>query len=364
MTDIIYKIASSLIPGIGPVRARSLISYLGSPEAIFKESKSAMAKIPGIGSITLSNIDFDKVLEDAQVEAEKIEKNNIKMIFYLDADFPKKLNHYDDLPIILYIKGEPEFNRGKVLSIVGTRSMTHYGQHNCEMLISDLAKMNINVTIISGLAYGVDYTAHTSALTNNLKTFAILGHGLNQIYPAAHAQLAKNIEQNGALISEYSFNTKPDQANFVRRNRIIAALSDATIVIETARKGGSLITAEYAVGYSSEVFTFPGRVGDKMSEGCNFLIKTNRAGLIENAEDLISMLGWEQKKLAVQTQLFVQLTENEQKIVDLIKKHELINIDVISYETNIPINNVMALLFNLEFNNIVKALPGRMYKLI
>jgi DNA processing protein len=360
--ELIYKIALSIIPGIGPKKARNLLSYVGNIKDIFYQKKSSLSKIPGISYNLASNIN-QNIFEKAENEINFIQKNNIKAIFYLDKEYPKKLSYYDDSPILIYVKGDINFNKNKFLSIVGTRSMTHYGEENCKKLIEDLKNLNINPIIVSGLAYGIDYCAHSSALINSLKTIAILGHGLDIIYPAAHKSIAEKISNNGALISEFTHNSRVDSTNFVRRNRIIAAISDATIIVESAKKGGSLITAEYGVQYSKDVFAFPGRTSDKYSEGCNFLIKTNRAAMIENANDLIFALNWKKNNSPVQKNIFIKFSDEEQKIVDILKNKDMLNVDTIAYETRLPINKVLAILFNLEFKNAVKALPGRMYKL-
>jgi len=363
--NLLYSIALSMLSGVGPIKARNLISYVGSPEAVFKESKSKLQKIPGIGEFIASKINFKDVVLNAEQELKHISDNKIKPIFYLDANYPKTLAQHDDSPLVLYTKGDIDFNKNKFISIVGTRSMSHYGNEYCNKLVADIASQGFSPVIVSGMAYGVDYCAHSAALKNSLKTIAVLGNGLSTIYPSAHRELSEKIIKNGALVTEFPFNSKIDAANFVKRNRIIAAMSEATIVVESAAKGGSLITAEYAVQYARDVYAFPGRIGDKNSEGCNFLIKTNRAGLIESADDLIYNLSWEKTNKPQQnSEIFIELTEDEQKIIDVLKKSEVVNVDVISYETKLPINKVLAALFNLEFNNVVKSLPGRMYSLL
>jgi len=362
MDDRIFKLALNNITGIGPVKARAIVSYVGSVEGVFSEKKENLQKIPGIGPL-LSNFKKTKIIDRAKEELDFIEKNKISLHFYLDSNYPKSLSQFEDSPILLFVKGNIDFSKKKFISIVGTRTMTHYGESLCNKLITDIATKGYSPVIVSGLAYGVDYCAHKAALKNNLETLAILAHGLDIIYPSSHRELAKSIIKKGALVSEFMHKTKIDPSNFVRRNRIIAALSEATVVVESPKKGGSLITAEYAIGYSKDVYTFPGRVGDQTSEGCNFLIKTNRAALIENADDIISNLQWENRNKNVQNSIFVELDEDEQKIADILKLHEMLNVDVISYETKLPINKILAVLFNMEFKNIVKALPGRMYKL-
>lgn len=364
MSKLLHKIALSFLPNFGPVRIRYLISHLGSFEAIFEEDKKKLAKIPNIGSKIVENLDLNLALELAKKEIDYIEKNNIDVLFYLDNNFPKSLLHYDDLPIILYVKGNIDLNKGKFLSIVGTRNMTSYGQNLCYKIVEDLSQMQIPITIVSGLAYGIDYTAHNAAIKNKLKTIACIGNGLGVIYPASHRDLYSKIAENGAILSEFPFSTQPHPANFVRRNRIIAALSEATLVVESAKGGGALITAEFANSYNREVMTFPGRVADKTSEGCNWLIKKNKANLVENAQDLVDILNWKPNKMPVQTSIFHNFTDNEKIIVDFLKTQDTVNIDIISYETNLPINVVMSTIFQLEFNNIVMALPGRMYKIM
>ena len=360
----VYQIALNLIPGVGPKRARTLVSYIGSVEKIFTASKKELLEIPGIGQLLAKNINSD-ILEKAQKELDFCAKNDIKTFFYLDKDYPASLKNYEDSPIILYVKGNLNFDISKKLAIVGTRGITHYGDANCKKLIKQLVEKGFTPLIISGLAHGIDTCAHRSALENSLPTVAILGHGLNMVYPASNRELARKIiESGGGLITEFNSTDKPEAKNFVRRNRIIAALADAVIVVESPKKGGSLITAEYAVGYSKEIFTFPGRVGDTHSEGCNYLIKTNRASLIENAADLIYQLSWTAKPKVRQKEILPVLTDEEQKIVDILKNVDIMNVDTISFETGLPINKVLSLLFELEFKDVVKALPGRMYKLI
>ncbi len=365
MDEKLYQLALLFLPKVGPIKARSLVSYVGSPEAIFRESKKKLEKIPGIGTFLASEITKANILNRAETELKFIEKNNIEFYFYLDKNYPKSLSKFEDAPVGLFVKGnlKPDFN--KTIGIVGTRGITHYGEELCQKFIRDIVVAGFNPLIISGLAYGVDALAHNEALRNNLITWAILGTGLDRIYPAAHTSLAERILQTGALITEFPHTSRIDPANFIRRNRIIAALSNAVIVVETPRKGGSLITAEYAVKYSKDVYTFPCKVGDSNCEGNNFLIKTNRAALIENADDFIYNMSWvKSEKKNVQAALFVELSADEQKIVDVLKNQEMINVDNIAYETKMPINKILSVLFSLEFKDVVKSLPGRMYKLL
>ncbi len=356
-----YKIAITLIPKIGSVNAKKLIAYVGSVEGVFKESKKNLIKIPGIGPSLANNISNQTVLGRAEQEIEFIEKHKIKPLFYLDKNYPNRLKQSEDSPVLFYYKGRVNFNASKVISIVGTRNATTNGIDNCNKLIDDLKNSGHNPIIVSGLAYGIDICAHKSALKNKLDTVAVLGHGLHTIYPANHRSTAVEITKQGALLTEFLSNSKIERTNFVRRNRIIAGLSDATIVVESASKGGALITANIANSYNRDVFAFPGRTTDKYSAGCNLLIKINKAALIASAKDLEYILQWDTKKIPLQTELFNNLTTDEQLIVNVIKNEEQISIDNIAYKTKLQIGQVVSLLFNLEFSGVVKSLPGNMY---
>ena len=359
-----YKIALSLIPNIGDILAKRLVAYCGSAEAIFKEKKTLLEKIPGIGSINVKSIINHNVFERAEEEILFIVKNNIIPIFYLDSAYPKRLTHCEDSPILLYFKGKTNLNAEKIISIVGTREATNYGKRICEKLIAGLSPHN--VTIVSGLAYGIDVCAHKAAMENNLPTICTLAHGLDKIYPAIHNSVAKKMLENGGWLTDFTSNTNPDRENFPRRNRIVAGIADATIVIESKLSGGSLITADIANSYSRDVFAFPGRVDDICSEGCNALIKNNKAGLIQSAADLIFAMGWEpqnNKKAPRQKKLFIELTPNEECLVNLIKEKESITIDDLCLVSKMPMSSVSALLLTLEFSGVVKSLPGKIYRM-
>lgn len=360
-----FQIALTLIPNIGDILAKRLISYCGDVESVFSEKKSALEKIPGIGSKFANSIVDHSIFDRAEEEIKFVEKNEIKPIFYLDKEYPKRLTHCDDSPILLYTKGKLDLNTEKTISIVGTRDASEYGKKMCENLIADIAEHN--VTIVSGLAYGIDIYAHRAAIENNLQTICALAHGLDRIYPAIHKQTAEKMLENGGWLSDFTSNTIPNRENFPRRNRIVAGISDATIVIESKKSGGSLITADIANSYNRDVFAFPGRVGDTNSEGCNNIIKQNKAALIQSAADLIYILGWEKKsknpKAPQQKKLFVELSKDEEILIELFKGNELVSIDELCYSSNLPMSKVSALLLNLEFSGIVKALPGKAYKL-
>ena len=363
---LLYQVALSMVPGIGGVLARNLVAYVGSPEGIFKESTARLTKIPGIGEINAGRIKNSEVIKAAGEELEFAAKHNIEVFFYLDEKYPVRFRQCSDSPIVFYKKGEVDLDNPKAISIVGTRNATEYGRQMCEELLRILTEKGHKPLIVSGLAYGIDIQAHKSALKYQLPTVGALGHGLDKLYPAAHLKTARAMVLNGGLITDFPSGTKIDPSNFIRRNRLIAGLSDATIVIESGEKGGALITADIASSYDRDVFAFPGRATDACSRGCNRLIKNNIAAMIENASDLEFQLGWESgtsRKQPVQQQLFVELTDEEMKIVDVLRAEGKNFIDHISQESRLPMNKVSSLLLNLEFKGIVEAMPGKMYKL-
>lgn len=362
-----YKIGITLIPGIGSVNSKKLIAYTGSVEAVFKEKKRLLLKIPGIGECLADSIIHQDVLTKAEKEIEFIDRYNINHLFYLDEDYPSRLKNCEDAPVMLYYKGSANFNPSKSLSIVGTRNATEYGKECCNKLIEDLKLRHHDVSIISGLAYGVDICAHRAALKFGFETIAALGHGLATIYPAVHRASAKEITKNGALVTEFISDTIPDKANFVKRNRIIAGLADATLVVESGIKGGALITATMAESYNRDVLAFPGRVNDPHSHGCNWLIKANKANMIENVEDLEYILGWEApgiSKPAVQTQLFIDITEEEKQLFQILQEAGELPIDLLCIKADMPSSKTSALLLNLEFAGMVRTLPGKVYKAV
>lgn len=371
MTDNLlkYKIGIEMIPKIGSINAKKLIAYCGGIEEVFKESKKSLLKIPGIGEVLASEIANQKILDKAEQEIEFIEKYDIKPLFYLDNDYPERLRQCEDCPIVLFVKSKNpiNFNTEKFISVVGTRKATDYGKAITEKLIDGLVDKGYKPIIVSGLAYGIDIAAHKSALKNNLQTFAVLGHGLDTIYPVSHRNVAKEIVDTGALITDFPSNTKFDRNNFIKRNRIIAGLTDATIVVESGDQGGALITADLANSYNREVFAIPGHVGSKYSEGCNQLIKSNRAALIETSDDIEYFLGWEPatvKNQPKQITLFADLSSDEQCIVDYLKTVEQESIDLICIKTQMPVSKVSSLLLNLEFAGLVKSKPGKVYSII
>ncbi|MCK9501172.1 MULTISPECIES: DNA-processing protein DprA [Lascolabacillus] len=363
----LYQIALTQIKGVGVAHARNLMEFMGDEEEIFKGSISKLEAIPRISKRLISEIRNPEVLRKAEKELEFVIKNNLHLIFYTDEKYPQRLNNCVDAPILMYAKGDVDFNREKVISIVGTRNSTRYGNDFSREFIKELSLKFPDVQIISGLAYGIDICAHRAALENGLSTVAVLGHGLDRIYPYVHRQTAIEITKNGALLTEYPSETNPDGHNFVRRNRIVAGMADATIVMESGTKGGSLITADIANSYFREVFALPGRIHDKMSYGCNKLISENKALLLQNTENFISQMGWEmdeRKILPRQTELFHDLTPDEEKVYEILKKDSPKQLNNLSIELNVPLTELLMTLLELEMKNIVTALPGGMYKIV
>ena len=365
--QLLYRIGLTFLDGVGDITAKKLVAYCGGAEAVFKEKKNALEKVPGIGKITAQLMNSSEALKRAEEELKFIRLNNIQCLFFLDEDYPQRLKNIDDAPILIYFKGNCSLNRQKHISIVGTRNATDYGKDLCAKLCEEL--MSFNPSIYSGLAFGIDISAHKNALKNNLPTIGIVAHGLDRIYPAQHKSTAEEMLEYGGILTDFPSKTKPDRENFPKRNRIIAGISDATIVIEAGEKGGALITAEIANSYNRDVFTFPGKVNDTYSKGCNWLIKTHRASLIESGAELAFLLGWElenntKKSKKTQTSLFVELNEEEKLIADVLQIQNEQHIDQICVKTGLTQGKASMLLLNMEFNGVIKALPGKIYQLV
>jgi DNA processing protein len=363
--ELLYQIALTLLPGIGDVNARKLVAYTGSPEAVFSEKKASLLKIPGMGQITAELIQSNRTVVDrAAREIEFISKYGIRTSFFTEKSYPERLKHCTDSPVLIYYLGNMEFNSPYVISVVGTRRASEYGKDICRKLIAGLKELG--VLVISGLAYGIDTCAHKSALDEGMKTVGVLAHGLDRIYPPLNFNLSQRMLEQGGLVTEFMSETNPDRENFPKRNRIIAGLADATIVIEAGARGGALITADIANSYNRDVFAVPGRLSDPMSEGCNHLIKTNRAALVQSAADILYIMGWDKKALKkepVQRKLFVQLQPDEEAVVKLLEETGECSMDKICFSTGIQTSKVAAALLNLEFEGIVKSLPGKIYRL-
>jgi len=361
--EIKYKIGISLIEGIGAVTAKKLIAYCGGAEAVFNEKKGALLKIPDIGSATANAIISQEVLTKSECEIDFINKYRIEPLFYLDEEYPNRLKYCADSPIMLYCKGQMNLNNAKVVSIIGTRKASEYGKKACQEIVEALVEHN--VLIVSGLAYGIDICAHRAAVKYNIPTVGIVAHGLDRIYPGLHKSTAEKMCENGGVVTEFLSYTNPDRENFPKRNRIIAGLADATIVIESARRGGALITAEIANSYNRDVFAVPGRLTDSHSEGCNWLIKINKASLLESVKDIEYLMGWEiaeSKSTHQQKKMFVNLAPEERVIVELLSEGTT-GIDLICLKSQMATSKVAAALLNLEFSGLVKCLPGKVYQL-
>jgi len=361
--DLIYQIALTEIPNIGSVQAKLLIDHFKTAESIFKAKKKDLSCIDGIGEIRANHIKAFNNFKEAEEEIEFIQKHHIKPLFIGEDSYPKKLLHCYDAPTLLYYRGTADLNSEKIISIIGTRNNTDYGKQVTEKLVEDLSQHQ--VTIISGLAFGIDAIAHKAAVKNNMSTVGVLAHGLDSIYPVQHKSLAKEMLLMGGLLTEFKKNTKADKHNFPRRNRIVAGISDATIVIETATKGGSMITAELAYNYNRDLFAIPGKITDSKSLGCLKLIQQNKAVLLTDAEQLLEEMGWRNRQTSVkkQRELFIELTDEEQIVLDIIKQKNSVHIDEIYTKSLLSSSSVASAILNLEIQNVINCLPGKMYSI-
>ena len=362
-TDLPYLISLTQVPQVGSIHARTLLQHFGSAEQIFKSSVHDLEKIEGVGRIRAHSIKSFRDFSVAEKEIAFMQRFGVRALSILDADYPQRLLNAPDAPILLFYKGNADLNKTRTISIVGTRRNTEYGKQITEKIIRELAAFD--VLIISGLAFGIDAIAHKTALKQDLPTVAVLAHGLASLYPPEHGQLSKQMLKQGGLITEYISHVKAEKHYFPIRNRIVAGISDCTIVTETAVKGGSMITADLANGYHREVFAIPGRISDFKSAGCNWLIRNNQAILLENIQDLVKIMGWQEKTIPEKKQgeLFVLLTEPEQRIIDLLKEREQMHIDVINATTGFPNSLNAGALLELEMKDLVCTMPGRIYKL-
>jgi DNA processing protein len=364
--DLLYQLALTLVPQIGHVHARILVQHFGAASDIFKAPASLLEKIDGIGSVRANSIRSFNRFHEAEKELSFIEKYRISTLFLSDPAYPQRLLHCYDPPTLLFYHGKADLNPAHVVSVIGTRNNTEYGKQATEKLIKELAAWQ--VLVISGLAYGIDALAHKSALKYDLSTVGVLAHGLDAIYPPEHAGLARDmVKHQGGILTEFRSGTKPDKHHFPTRNRIVAGMSDATVVVETGAKGGSMITAELANGYNKDVFAFPGRTTDAKSAGCNQLIKNNKAVLLTEAADLVNLMGWEEKaslKKKKQKEIFIELTEPEKRIVDMLKDKECLHIDQIHQLSALSNSTIAAAILNLELQQVVESLPGKVYRLM
>ncbi len=363
--DLLYQIALTLIPNIGDVHAKALVNRYGDAQSVFKAKKKDLENLDGIGSIRAGSIKSFENFKSSEEEIIFIEKYKITPLFITDKNYPQRLLNCYDSPLLLYYRGTADLNTSKIISIVGTRNNTDYGKATCEKLIEGLADENI--LIASGLAFGIDTIAHKAALKNNLQTVGILAHGLDRIYPAQNKILARQMTEHGGLLTEFISHTNPDKQNFPKRNRIVAGISDAVIVIETGKKGGSLITAELGNNYNKDVFAIPGRINDSKSEGCNYLIQNNKAALINSADDLLELMNWKavtKTTAKKQRELFIELSPDEKIVIDILQLQNTIQIDELYFKSGLSSSATAAALLMLEMQGVVASMPGKIYKMI
>ena len=367
MTDeeLKYAIALTQIPGVGDVIAKSLISYCGGVEQVFKKKKSHLLKVPGVGPLIADAVASFADFSAAEKEVQFIHKHKIQPIFFTEENYSQALKQVADSPILLFLKGNCNLNEGKFISIVGTRHATDYGKEWTEKFVEEISVYN--PVIVSGLAFGIDIAAHKAALKHNLKTIAVLGHALNTIYPGQHRGTAEKMVEQGGLLTDFSTADDFIKENFPERNRIVAGMCEAIIVVESGAKGGALITAEIAASYNKDVFAVPGRVSDNFSKGCNYLIKQNKAAMLESAEDFIAMMNWKTDEVksekVKQREILFDLEPNEQTVVDVLKQKENVHIDELMHTASLTSSQFAATLLNLELKGVIKVMPGKMYRL-
>ncbi|MEL4307116.1 DNA-processing protein DprA [Joostella sp. CR20] len=371
MTDkeLLFLLTMHRAPKVGDITAKKLLQHCGCAEEVFKEKKRNLLKIDGIGEYIVDMLHQKNNFMEAEQELQFLRDNNYQVVSYYEEEYPRNLRHCVDGPILMFSRGNINFNhpQQKILSVVGTRQITSYGIAACEKFIEDISYFK--PIILSGFAYGVDICAHKAAMKNGLQTIGVLAHGLNQMYPKTHAKYCSAMEENGGFISDFWSDEGPERNNFLKRNRIIAGMADATIVIESASKGGSLVTADIAASYNREVFAVPGRATDKFSEGCNNLIKTQQAHMLTSAADLVYVLGWnleeeEKKSTSVQKQLFVDMNETEQAIYSYLQKQGKQLLDVIALDCKLPIHQISATLLTMEMKGLIRPLPGKLFEAV
>lgn len=360
-----YLLALTRIEGVGCVTARRLLHHFKDPEAVFKASGRELSAIAHIGLLTARKITSFSGFDLVEKELDFIGKNNIEIVSFFDDAYPKLLKQCGDAPMVLFKRGAFDLQLHNSISIVGTRKMTPQARVFIKNLLPGIS--DYHPAVVSGYAFGVDICAHLTAIENHLPTLAVLGHGFNTTYPAQHRKYNALIEESGCFLTEFWSSDAVERENFVRRNRIVAGISQATLVVESALKGGSLLTAQMANDYHREVFAVPGRVSDPYSEGCHHLIKTHQAHLLTKAEDLAFMLNWKPQdnlKKSIQPELFLSLLPDEQKVHDYLKEKTQEMLDIIAADLQIPVYQISVLLLNLELKGLVKPLPGKHYQYI
>lgn len=359
--DTLYRIALNMIPKVGPVLARRMLKAFGSAEAVFRAGRTSLLEIPGMGPGAASNISGATLMQQAENELSFIKKHRIGLLYLEDADYPARLKECYDAPVILYVRGDLGLHAMKMLSVVGTRRASSYGKEVCRKIVLELGHLFPDICIVSGLAYGIDVIAHRASLEAGVPTLAVLGHGFSTLYPASHRETARAITQQGALLSDFYSTTGPERNNFLRRNRIIAGLSDATLVVESAGKGGALITAHLASGYSRDVLAIPGRVGDNRSEGCNKIIKENIAALVESAGDIARHLNWENKSAAGPDQPGIKPEKDEKELLLHLLERSPRDPGELSLLCGMDVGRVISLLTTMELKAWIKKEPGNRF---
>ncbi len=358
-----HQIALTLLHGVGPVKAKELMLHIESIEDIFTMSSTQLAKTCGVSRTLIEKMNRKEALQNASVVLEHMKKHEIQPFFMNQAEFPRRLKNCVDAPLLLYGKGALPLNQSKLVAIVGTRDATSYGKRLCDEIISSFVDQNI--VVVSGLATGIDTHVHQRCVDLNVPTIGVLGHGFDRIYPSANRTLAKKMLEGGGLLTEFIPGTAPDRENFPKRNRIVAGMTDATIVVESKLKGGSLITAGLANDYNRDVFAYPGSIHKETSQGCNRLIAVQKAHLLQSPEDFLTMMNWKesQKKKDVQRQLFPDLNAIQTQIAKLLGEEQTLQIDILSLRTALPISQLNIELFQLEMNGVIQSLPGKKYTL-
>ena len=363
--ELFYYLALQSIVGIGPIKAKKLLNYFGGARELFQANKNDIKRINGLGIHILKQMNDAAIFAKAEKEMRFIEANSIVALTQNHKSYPAKLKHCPDAPLILFSKGNFDINNKKIISIVGTRMMTPYGSQFLKEFIKEI-KM-FDPIIVSGLAYGIDICAHKESLQNGICTIGVLAHGLDRIYPKSHSRIADKMLEKGGLFTEFWSGGSPVKENFVKRNRIIAGLSEATLVVESARKGGSLITSELASSYYRDVFAVPGRTTDPYSQGCNMLIKSNKAAMITCVKDLEYILGWTSKpleKTEVQKQLFIETSDDEKRVYEYLQSSEKPLLDQIALETEFSVQKSLMILLQLELKGMVISHPGKIYQAV
>ena len=371
--EIVSSIALTKLNGLSLLNARTLLDSLGSASEVFAHRKDIVGVIPDASQRLVAAFDHtDEALRLAEEEMKFVEQKRLRVLTLNDVDYPQRLRECEDAPLVLYYCGSANLNSQRVISIVGTRKCSEYGREVCNNFIADLKRYYPDTLIVSGLAYGIDVCAHRAALDNGMSTIGVLAHGLDTIYPSMHRQIAADmVHRQGGLLTEYGVHTTPEKGNFVRRNRIVAGMCDACIVVESSERGGSLITAELAMEYNRDVFAFPGRVYDEYSRGCNNLIRRQQATLLTGVEDLLEAMGWANplatdvaKPRAVQQELFPEINDEERALLNTLKDVDDKHVNQIAIDSNIPYARASMILFDLEMKGLVKALGGARYRLI